>query len=333
MFRSPSKAQSDPNLSKDDEVVNVTQRKRKQPECELTLAISALSDEVKKSLNDLRVDINSQFSGIKDSINTLRSDLNAISSDFSQMLSDVKALRLDCDAAKTDVTELKSKYSELSREVSELKSTVNFNAENNIDGAKRIADMELKIKDSGAAAISLLEGKIDKLEQQARQCNIEICNVPEKRGENLSTVLESIASAINMTLSQRDIIAIHRVPHAHSKNTRPKNIIVKFATRLLRDNMLSAYRLSRGLTSDRIGISGTPIRVYMNEHLTLRNKDLFRKCREAAQANKFKYVWIRNATILVKEMDDSATFAIHTESDISTKINANKYRTETVTKT
>ncbi|KAJ8704224.1 hypothetical protein PYW08_012948 [Mythimna loreyi] len=92
---------------------------------------------------------------------------------------------------------------------------------------------------------------------------------------------------------------------------------------IMRDNLLSAYRLSKGLTTDRIGLSGTSCRIYLNEHLTLRNKDLFRKCREAAKLKKFKFVWVRNATVLVKESEDSSTFAVRTEDEISSKIKSN----------
>lgn len=326
MFCSPNKSQSSPDLHTDEDsstVANVTQRKRKQPDCELTLAIVDLSAEFKKTISDLRADINNQFSKINETIGNLRDEFNILSTSYSQIQSELKELRTDYSTAKLEISSLSAKHDDLSRVVSELKSTVNFNSANCVDNAKCIADLNMSIKNSAASSVSLLESKIDVLEQQARQCNVELGNIPEKRGENLITVLESIASAINISIARNDVVAIHRVPHAHAQNNRPKNIVVKFASRLFRDNLLSAYRLSKGLTSDRIGLSGTPCRIYVNEHLTLRNKNLFRKCREAANANKFKYVWIRNATVLVKKTDDSATFAIRTETDISNKISTN----------
>lgn len=328
MMRSPNKSQSSPDLharQDTDTVVNITQRKRKQPHCELTLAIADLSAEFKRTIRDLRTDINNQFCNINVNISNLRDEFNTLSTTSSQIQTELKELRAEYSTAKFEISSLSEKHDDLSRVVTDLKSTVNFNSANSVDSAKRIADLEMSVKNSAAASVAMLESKIDVLEQQARQCNIELGNIPEKRGENLISVLETIASAINIPLAKNDVVAIHRVPHAHAQNKRPKNIIVKFASRLLRDNLLSAYRLSKGLTSDRIGFAGTPCRVYLNEHLTLRNKDLFRKCREAAKACKFRYVWIRNATVLVKESDDSATFAIRTEAEISSKITTNNY--------
>lgn len=326
--KTPNKSQSSPDLHTEQDsgiVANVTKRKRKQPVCELTLAIADLSAEFKKTIGDLRAHINTEFLNINMNIGNLREEFNTLSTTSSQIQAELKELRTEYSTAKLEISSLSAKHDDLSQAVTELKSTVNFNSANWVDSAKRIADLEMSVRNSAASSVALLESKIDVLEQQARQCNIELGNIPEKRGENLISVLESIALAINIPLAKNDVVALHRVPHAHAQNNRPKNIIVKFASRLLRDNLLSAYRLSKGLTSDRIGFSGTPCRIYINEHLTLRNKDLFRKCREAAKANKFRYVWIRNATVLVKEADDSATFAIRTEADISSKITPKKH--------
>lgn len=325
MLLSPnsSKCQSVPDLySADDADPNVTQRifKRKQPDCDLRRDISALSEEFKRSMSFLTTEIRDQFSNINSSISNLRNDFNNLATTSSQIQSELKELRSDFFNTKQDISILNTKHLELSKVVDDLKSSVEFNSANIIDTVKRTKEMESKIVTSASEPIFTLVNKIDRLEQQARQCNIEIGNLPEKRGENLVVILESIAAAINIPIAQRDIVAIHRVPHAHTHNSRPKNIIVKFTSRLLRDNVLSAYRLSKGFTSDRIGLTGTQCRIYLNEHLTLRNKELFRKCRDAAKTNKFKYVWVRNATVLAKENDDSPTIAIYSEDDICNKL-------------
>ncbi|XP_026744692.1 uncharacterized protein LOC113506028 [Trichoplusia ni] len=334
MIRSPDSkiSKSNPDLCTSIETgTNVTQRKRKQPDCEFTQAIAVLSAELKKNIDDLRADMNNQFTNINVNINNLREDFNTLSLTSAQIQNNVKELRAEYVAIKKDMLQLDTKHNELSQTLTEMKSTVNFNSDNYVDCERRLKDLERNMNNSAASTVELLERKIDSLEQQARQCNVEIGNMPERRGENLITVLQSIGSALNMSLTSKDIISIHRVPHAHAQNNRPKNVIVKFNSKLMRDNVLSAYRLSKGLTSDRIGLSGSPCRIYMNEHLTLRNKDLFRKCRAAAMSNKFKFVWVRNATVLVKESEDSSTFAIRTEDDISKKIKSNHVLTTAVT--
>ncbi|KAJ8735953.1 hypothetical protein PYW08_006609 [Mythimna loreyi] len=325
MMHSPksNKCQSVPNLhSEKDAEPNVTQRnpKRKELDCELKRSISALSDEFKKSMSTLSSEIRDQFSNINSNIVNLRNEVNNLATTSSQIQSELTDLHSDFSNTKKVLSILNTKHLELSKVVDDLKSSVEFNYTNNSDAMKRVKEMESKIVSPTSEPISILISKLDRLEQQARQCNIEIGNLPEKRGENLLVILESIAAVINIPITQRDIVAIHLIPHAHTHNSRPKNVIVKFTSRLLRDNVLSAFRLAKGITSDRVGLAGTPCRIYMNEHLTLRYKELFRKCRDAAKTSKFRNVWVRNATVLVKENnnenDDSPTIAVRSEDDI-----------------
>lgn len=127
---------------------------------------------------------------------------------------------------KNKISDLSKKHVELSQDVTELKSTVDFNSNNYVDYTKRLKDLELNMSSSVVSTVELLERKIDILEQQAWQCNIEIANIPEKRGEHLIFVLETIGSAINILITSIDIISMHLFPHAHAQNNRPKSNII-----------------------------------------------------------------------------------------------------------
>ncbi|KAL4713824.1 hypothetical protein ACJJTC_015478 [Scirpophaga incertulas] len=167
--------------------------------------------------------------------------------------------------------------------------------------------------------INGLEYKLSTMEQQARHCNIEISNMPERRGENLLSTVEMLGDLIKCPIRSMDVVAIHRVPHADQKNSRPKNIIIKLTSRILRDNILSAYRAcaKKGLDSSQLSIAGTPRTIYLNEHLTLSNKILFRQSREAAKKHEFKFVWVKHGVILVRKSETSPIFAIRCSDDIS----------------
>lgn len=75
---------------------------------------------------------------------------------------------------------------------------------------ERICDLDTR---SSVQTRAAFEAKIESVEQQARQCNIEICNLPDKGNENLMTIMESIGTTISYPVSQNDILSIHRVPH------------------------------------------------------------------------------------------------------------------------
>lgn len=140
-------------------------------------------------------------------------------------------------------SELDEKHKNLTCQIDSLKNSVQFVSDDHTDLSKKIDHCCRQIQESFCLnrLVSDLVSKIDSLEQGARSCNKEICNI-----------------------QQNDIISIHRVPHAHQHNNKPKNIIVKFASRILRDNILSAHRLCKGLTAEQLGVSGTSLPIYMH---------------------------------------------------------------------
>lgn len=280
-----------------------------------------LSQDLTNTLQGWRVDINNTMTefkeNIKSSLQECRTEIEESMSKFNDGIKNAllnikqELATLCCEQAG-----LKQSVKEVSSELNNLKESAQFNAEEQCVLKKRIEDLENKIAGLSSSSISHLEWKIDSLEQQARQCNVEICNVPDKRGEDLMKIMDSICMTVGFTLPRKDILSIHRVPHAQPLNNNPKNIVVKLSSRIMRDNLLAAFRRKKNLKSDQVGISGTPTTIYMNEHLTLKNKYLFRKCREAAKLHNYKYVWSKNASILVREKDGCSAFVVRTEQDL-----------------
>ncbi|KAJ2938448.1 hypothetical protein O0L34_g12887 [Tuta absoluta] len=223
-----------------------------------------------------------------------------------------------------------AKFSKIAEDFESMKNSVEFLTEG-LDELKkktestdqRVNRLENKINliDIHSVKLDALGAKIETMEQQARQNNIEISNVPERRNENLVELVEQLGSVIKYTITRGDIAAVHRVPHASASSSHPKNIIIKFHSRITRDNVLAAFRLAKGTTTSQLNISGEPRKVYLNEHLTLSNKKLFREARAAANKHKYRYVWIKHGTILVRENDISSVIAIRSPSDLA-KINA-----------
>ncbi|XP_028178575.1 uncharacterized protein LOC114366013 [Ostrinia furnacalis] len=213
--------------------------------------------------------------------------------------------------------------SRLLKEFEEVKTSVRFLSDkydnlekNTIDVRNRVQAFEKKME-SNEPRIADLEAKLESMEQRARNCNLEISNLPEKRGENLISIIENIAQVIKLPMSTRDIVNIHRVPQSSPNITRPKNIVVKFASQITRDNFISATRLNKGLESEQLNIQGPSRKIYINEHLTLNSKKLFRKARDLAREAGFKFAWIKHGVILVRADVTTPAFAIRTEKDLS----------------
>lgn len=254
---------------------------------------------------------------IKTTLRGWREEMKISMTEFSENVQrSITDMKQEVVSLRSEHDKLKDYVSTVAQDVSDLKSSAQFQAGEDKDLRDRIDNITRQSTDLSQSLVRNLEQKIDSLEQQARNCNVEISNIPERRGEDLIRMMEQIGTSVKYAIQQKDIISIHRVQHAQPINNRPKNIIVKFSTRIIRDNLLSAYRLTKELKSDQIGITGSPARIYLNEHLTLKTKQLFRACKDAAKQHDFMYVWVRNSTILVRKRDGMASFAVRTLDDV-----------------
>lgn len=141
---------------------------------------------------------------------------------------ELDCLRSDHINLETQVSNLESKHLVVAKEVASLQNSLQYAMDQQVELTNqiRVVSNEPRNTELLQNLISGLENKIDTLEQQARQCNLEIYNIPEKRYENLLNLLKYISSKIKFSLNQKDILSIHRVPHAHKQSTSPKNIQV-----------------------------------------------------------------------------------------------------------
>nr|XP_049696601.1 uncharacterized protein LOC110382412 [Helicoverpa armigera] len=227
-----------------------------------------------------------KFEELKNLLQTWKADQDVM---LSKLVAEVSELKKQNLSIQKSNSELEKSLVFINTSYEDMKTRLEV-----LEGERKLYEERFRkmANNNTNLIVAKLEAKIDSMEQQARQCNIEVCNLPEKNKENLVTIIESIGNVVSFPVSHNDVISIHRVPHAHQQDNKPKNVIVKLKSRILRDNLLSAYRKKKSIKSDQLGISGAAVSVYLNEHLTLSNKALFRKCREAANANGFKYVWL-----------------------------------------
>lgn len=223
---------------------------------------------------------------------------------------------------RSELRGLTSKYDELVKSVNfcsdrisdfELKMVELTNKTKLID--KLHAD-NCQLRDS-VAELSL---RVSDAEQHTRRNNIEIQGIPEKDIENVLSILRKIGDHIGAPVTVTDIDALHRVPHADKANSRPKAIIVKFCSRLKRDNFLAAtIKMKRSApagSTPGLTIEGVSDRLFVNDHLTPANKKLFAATRAAAREKGYRFTWTRDCKIFVRKSDASRVIVIRCADDI-----------------
>lgn len=180
--------------------------------------------------------------------------------------------------------EMKMKQDELIKENEELKTTVSNMKE-------------------------YYDNKFDALENRARICNIEIRNVPESPSEDVVTIVKEIGKVIGIVdIKEGDIQVAHRVDARTGKRgARP--IIVHLASRYNRNIWIQKSRAfnrdnSEQLNARNIHSNFPNTTIYINEHLTVQMKMLLKEAKDFAKTNNVKYVWTKDAFILMKKDDN-----------------------------
>lgn len=159
------------------------------------------------------------------------------------------------------------------------------------------------------ATMTDLQARINLLEQNARSKNIEIQCLPEKKTENLKTIVKDISKVIECEMKDEDILHVTRIAKANPESSRPRSVVVELRSTLLRDHFLAATinfnkkNPSNKLNSSHISCSGPKVPIYITEHLSSYNRSLHAAARLAAKEKNYKFVWIRGGRVFMRKTE------------------------------
>lgn len=124
-----------------------------------------------------------------------------------------------------------------------------------------------------------------------------------------------IISRISHKCTHRLIFAELYYQSAYKENyyNKPKNIVVRFVSKIKRDNFLTActsVRRSRINPLKGLRVDGFADEIFVNEHLTRQNKILFKETRTVARSKGYSFVWSQNGNILVRKYQTSKIIQI-----------------------
>lgn len=232
----------------------------------------------------------------------IKKEIGGMLTIFSQTMS--KLINTELKSVKDDINDLKKSmdymnkdYEEMIKEYQESKKTMN----------------ELQIQnDSMRSTIKDITTRLNYLEQNSRNNNLEIQCVPEKRNENLLNILNQVGKTIGSVINEEHISHCTRVAKVSAKSDRPRSIVVQFISPRQRDEFLAAainYNKPKPvvdkLNSSHLGFSGENKPIFITEHLSPANKALHAAARTKGKEKGYKYVWVRNGRIYMRKSDDS----------------------------
>jgi len=167
--------------------------------------------------------------------------------------------------------------------------------------------------------LNALELKINNIEQGSLGSSLEIHGVPVKPNENCRSIVSVVGRSLGVDISPNDIFNVYRPrPRASNDgNLRDPPIVVQLNNCFLRDELISARKVKRNLSSAHLNWEGPEVfQVYINERLTFYNKTLYNSARDLKKQNKIKYLWVKNGKVLMRKADGAPVIVVNTPDDL-----------------
>ena len=160
-------------------------------------------------------------------------------------------------------------------------------------------------------SLNILGEKVDELEQRSRIANIEIKGIPMTPNEDCKMIVLDVAKAAGIQAQLGDIQVAHRI--MASKN---KQIVAQLSSRAIRIEWMKKFKGERNLNANKINRAFKDNPVFVNEHLTVRNKTLLQETKSFAKMNNFKFVWVNDNRILMRKTENSKILRIRDQTDL-----------------
>ena len=155
------------------------------------------------------------------------------------------------------------------------------------------------------AKIAAAEVDAANLKQYLRRDLLEIHGVPVLEGEDTNGIVKQVTQLLNsdLELNESDISISHRLP-ANEGSISP--IIVKFTRRDKRDRI---YSLKRNLSTKSALDFGfrQESRLFINESLTQKCRELLKEVKSFKRNKHFKFVWTKQGKVFLRKDEDPSS--------------------------
>lgn len=244
-----------------------------------------------------------------------------VHSDMASVLAEIQVITRKLEPLETFAQDLKA----LRAEFIELKTSVEVTAVTIEKFNARLATLESKTSqiDKTHGLVTTLQLKVESLERESqeqeqwsRMNNIEIKGVSLVKNENLFDIVSKIGSKICHPIDKTKLNFITRIPTRDPNQCKP--IIACFQNRYVKENFIAAaraYNKSNPLTLSDLGLKGNQ-KVFVNDHLTIQNKNLLTKAKSLKMERGFRYLWVKQAKIHMRKDEAAPVITIKTERDL-----------------
>ena len=164
--------------------------------------------------------------------------------------------------------------------------------------------------------LKLVQKSLNDLEQYTRRDCLEIRGIPlpeDSRLEDTNDILLQLSQKMDIPLERNDISVSHRI--RSSRASVDPAIIVKFVRREMRESLYRSRKRLKSITTADLGFS-VDKKIFINESLTPKNKELFKDCLKFKNDKSYKFLWTNAGKIFLRRNADSPVIPINSFADI-----------------
>lgn len=174
--------------------------------------------------------------------------------------------------------------------------------------------------------LTKLKSTVNNLEQQKLEKNIIIKGVPETEGDDhvlLSYMVDSILSHIDPEFHSEYVVNVRRVGAKKENAHRPILVVMSNTDRKLAViKNIKGKELNCAKFSNKGKLWGTnEQKIFIGDHLTSTNNNIFYHARQLRKKNKVKYAWTKLGQVYIKENEDSRAINVTSIEQLSSFAN------------
>lgn len=197
------------------------------------------------------------------------------------------------------LTELRSFKRYSTKKFEENKITTNQILKN-FEELKKELKVLKKENENQKRIIEYQREKIYKIDRQLLENTVNIQNIPFVKDESVMDIVYKIASKADTKLTTSSIVKAYR--KKIKPNGAPGDLVVKFSTATTQESLIAQAK-KKSITFENIGFAGNVNRIYINQELTPRDKELFYQARTAQKKYSWKFVWQKMGQIYIRKTE------------------------------
>jgi hypothetical protein len=158
--------------------------------------------------------------------------------------------------------------------------------------------------------ISIINFKIDIIEQTNLIKSIEVAGIPHTPNENCTEIVKEIG------LKTNTVINVVEANRQFFNNNSNSIIIAKLETIDMKKTLIKNSKITKISANNICSAWPDKNKIFINERLTKERRSLFGKARAYGKEKNFKFVWVNNGDILMRKNENSKIQRIKNQQDL-----------------